>query len=49
MSVNPTVPKRWRVGFDIGGTFTDFVMFDREDRPRAPHKRLTSPTTLRAR
>jgi hypothetical protein len=49
MSVNPTVPKRWRVGFDIGGTFTDFVLFDRQDGRVHLHKRLTSPTTRRAR
>jgi 5-oxoprolinase (ATP-hydrolysing) len=42
MSVNPTVPKRWRVGFDIGGTFTDFVLFDRQDGRVHLHKRLTS-------
>ena len=34
--------KRWRVGFDIGGTFTDFVLFDRHDGRVFLHKRLTS-------
>ena len=37
----PTLP-RWRVGFDIGGTFTDFVLFDREGGRVHLHKRLTS-------
>ena len=23
---------RYRVGFDIGGTFTDFVLYDADDR-----------------
>ncbi len=34
--------KRWRVGFDIGGTFTDFVLFDRQAHRVFLHKRLTS-------
>lgn len=35
-------PRRWRVGFDIGGTFTDFVLFDTEQGRVHLHKRLTS-------
>ncbi len=35
--------KRWRIGFDIGGTFTDFVLFDDETRAVTLHKRLTTP------
>ncbi|MCB1490487.1 MAG: hydantoinase B/oxoprolinase family protein [Rhodobiaceae bacterium] len=34
---------RWRVGFDIGGTFTDFVLYDAETRKVVLHKRLTTP------
>ena len=34
---------RWRIGFDIGGTFTDFVLFDEETRDVTLHKRLTTP------
>ncbi len=34
---------RWRVGFDIGGTFTDFVLFDAKQRSVTLHKRLTTP------
>ncbi len=34
--------RRWRVGFDIGGTFTDFVLFDRSLGRVHLHKRLTS-------
>lgn len=34
---------RWRVGFDIGGTFTDFVLYDGENAQVALHKRLTTP------
>ena len=34
--------RRWRVGFDIGGTFTDFVLLDRHDGRIHLHKRLTS-------
>ncbi len=33
---------RWRLGFDIGGTFTDFVLYDRQSRALTLHKRLTS-------
>lgn len=39
-----THPKsRWRVGFDIGGTFTDFVLSDAETSSVTLHKRLTTP------
>ena len=34
---------RWRVGFDIGGTFTDFVLYDGQNAQVALHKRLTTP------
>ncbi len=42
MNILTTTDKRWRVGFDIGGTFTDFVLFDRQDGRVFLHKRLTS-------
>ena len=35
--------KRWRIGFDIGGTFTDFVLNDAEQEKIILHKALTSP------
>ncbi|MFV0491437.1 MAG: hydantoinase/oxoprolinase family protein, partial [Pseudorhodobacter sp.] len=34
---------RWRVGFDIGGTFTDFVLYDGKEATVTLHKRLTTP------
>ncbi len=34
---------RYRVGIDIGGTFTDFVLFDAERRHLRLHKCLTTP------
>jgi 5-oxoprolinase (ATP-hydrolysing)/N-methylhydantoinase A len=34
---------RWRIGFDIGGTFTDFVLVDGADGEVTLHKRLTTP------
>ncbi|AMY71090.1 hydantoinase B/oxoprolinase family protein [Frigidibacter mobilis] len=34
---------RWRVGFDIGGTFTDFVLYDAQETAVTLHKRLTTP------
>ena len=34
---------RWRIGFDIGGTFTDFVLVDAADGQVTLHKRLTTP------
>jgi 5-oxoprolinase (ATP-hydrolysing)/N-methylhydantoinase A len=33
---------RWRIGFDIGGTFTDFILHDGETGALRLHKRLTS-------
>ncbi len=33
---------RWRIGFDIGGTFTDFILYDRDAGSIRLHKRLTS-------
>ena len=33
----------YRVGLDIGGTFTDFVLYDGEHRRIALHKCLTTP------
>ncbi|MGK9165020.1 hydantoinase B/oxoprolinase family protein [Inquilinus limosus] len=40
-----TLPQatRWRIGFDIGGTFTDFILYDGEGRTVKLHKRLTTP------
>jgi 5-oxoprolinase (ATP-hydrolysing)/N-methylhydantoinase A len=37
------VDNRWRVGFDIGGTFTDFVLYDGQENSVVLHKRLTTP------
>lgn len=34
---------RWRVGFDIGGTFTDFILYDMQEGHVTLHKRLTTP------
>ncbi|WID98449.1 hydantoinase B/oxoprolinase family protein [Bosea vestrisii] len=34
---------RWRIGFDIGGTFTDFILYDGQERSVLLHKRLTTP------
>jgi 5-oxoprolinase (ATP-hydrolysing) len=34
---------RWRIGFDIGGTFTDFILHDEVERTTRLHKRLTTP------
>ena len=36
-------PDRYRVGFDIGGTFTDFVLHDAEREQITLHKCLTTP------
>jgi 5-oxoprolinase (ATP-hydrolysing)/N-methylhydantoinase A len=33
---------RWRIGFDIGGTFTDFVLYDAAEGQVTLHKRLTT-------
>ena len=38
-----TLQQRWRIGFDIGGTFTDFILYDGEKRSVQLHKRLTTP------
>ena len=32
-----------RLGVDIGGTFTDFALFDESTRTLATHKQLTTP------
>lgn len=37
-----TTAQRWRMGFDIGGTFTDFILYDAISRRVHLHKRLTS-------
>ena len=34
----------WRLGVDIGGTFTDFTLFDERGSEIALLKRLTTPT-----
>src|SRR6478672_447844 len=34
---------RWRIGFDIGGTFTDFILYDGREGAVILHKRLTTP------
>ncbi|MDW8399387.1 MAG: hydantoinase/oxoprolinase family protein, partial [Acetobacteraceae bacterium] len=34
---------RWRIGFDIGGTFTDFILADAEAGSIRLHKCLTTP------
>jgi 5-oxoprolinase (ATP-hydrolysing) len=38
-----TSPSRYRIGFDIGGTFTDFVLLDTERNDIRLHKCLTTP------
>ena len=38
-----TAHMRWRVGFDIGGTFTDFILYDGEQSEVTLHKALTTP------
>jgi 5-oxoprolinase (ATP-hydrolysing)/N-methylhydantoinase A len=38
-----TTPTRYRIGFDIGGTFTDFILLDTERREIRLHKCLTTP------
>ena len=42
MNTSKQLTKRWRIGFDIGGTFTDFVLFDQKEGRVHLHKRLTS-------
>ena len=39
----PTISERYRIGFDIGGTFTDFVLADAESGAIRLHKCLTTP------
>ncbi len=34
---------RWRIGFDIGGTFTDFILLDTQRQEIRLHKCLTTP------
>ena len=36
-------PGRYRIGFDIGGTFTDFILLDTHSDDIRLHKRLTTP------
>src|ERR1700736_162861 len=43
MTIRREVIPLYRVGLDIGGTFTDFVLSDRERRRIALHKCLTTP------
>ena len=40
---NATPPQRYRFGFDIGGTFTDFVLIDAQSGRIASYKTLTTP------
>src|ERR1700722_1337485 len=37
--------RRYRFGFDIGGTFTDFVLMDVESGRLATYKTLTTPAS----
>jgi len=39
----PTLNPRYRVGLDIGGTFTDLVLTDEETGQIRLHKILTTP------
>ncbi|EFH13423.1 hydantoinase B/oxoprolinase family protein [Teichococcus cervicalis] len=39
----PLAGHRWRIGFDIGGTFTDFILYDSAAGSVRLHKRLTTP------
>ena len=34
---------RYRIGFDIGGTFTDFILLDTQRNEIRLHKCLTTP------
>ena len=38
-----TTPSRYRIGFDIGGTFTDFILLDTQRNDIRLHKCLTTP------
>jgi 5-oxoprolinase (ATP-hydrolysing)/N-methylhydantoinase A len=42
MTMTQSSQGRWRVGLDIGGTFTDFVLYDGEAGGITLHKRLTT-------
>ena len=33
----------YRIGVDIGGTFTDFALFEDSSHAMASHKQLTTP------
>ncbi|MBJ6127177.1 hydantoinase B/oxoprolinase family protein [Microvirga splendida] len=37
------MPSRFRIGVDIGGTFTDFVLYDADGHTVRLHKNLTTP------
>ena len=39
-----TTPSRYRIGFDIGGTFTDFILLDAQSNDIRLYKCLTSCT-----
>jgi 5-oxoprolinase (ATP-hydrolysing)/N-methylhydantoinase A len=43
MDIRMTNQSRYRIGFDIGGTFTDFILFDSERSEIRLHKCLTTP------
>ena len=38
-----TSTARYRIGFDIGGTFTDFILLDTKQSEIRLHKCLTTP------
>lgn len=40
---NSRASTRWRIGFDIGGTFTDFILHDSVNGAVRLHKCLTTP------
>ena len=42
VTVTETAP-RYRLGVDVGGTFTDFALFDENSSEIAVLKRLTTP------
>ncbi|MFC0407466.1 hydantoinase B/oxoprolinase family protein [Roseomonas elaeocarpi] len=43
LATTASATHRWRVGFDIGGTFTDFILYDAAEGTVRLHKRLTTP------
>ena len=43
MPFDPPTALRYRIGFDIGGTFTDFILHDGESGTIRLHKCLTTP------